>query len=37
MTRLARILLAVLGVGAATALVGPFLVLVPPLRGTVPP
>ena len=37
MTRLARILLAVLGVGAATALVGPFLVPVPPLRGTVPP
>jgi pimeloyl-ACP methyl ester carboxylesterase len=37
MTRLARILLAVLGVGAATALVGPFLVPLPPLRGTVPP
>lgn len=37
MTRLARVLLAVLGVGAATALVGPFLVPVPPLRGTVPP
>jgi pimeloyl-ACP methyl ester carboxylesterase len=37
MTRLARILLAVLGVGAATALVGPFLVPVPRLRGTVPP
>jgi len=37
MTRLVRILLAVLGVGAATALVGPFLVPVPRLRGTVPP
>ena len=37
MTRLARILLAVLGVGAATALVGPFLLPVPPLRDTVPP
>ena len=37
MTRLAGILLAVLGVGAATALVGPFLLPVPPLRDTVPP
>jgi pimeloyl-ACP methyl ester carboxylesterase len=37
MTRLARILLAVLGVGAATALVDPFLLPVPPLRDTVPP
>jgi len=37
MTRLVRILLAVLGVGAATALVGPFLVPVPPLRDTVLP
>jgi hypothetical protein len=37
MIRLVRVLLAVLGVGAAAALVGPFLVPVPPLRGTVPP
>ena len=36
MTRLVRILLAVLGVGAAAALVGPFLVPVPPLPDTVP-
>jgi pimeloyl-ACP methyl ester carboxylesterase len=37
MTRLGRILLALLGVGAATVLVGPFLAPVPPLQDTVPP
>lgn len=36
MTRRMRILLVVLGVGAAAALVGPFLVPVPPLRDTAP-
>ncbi len=37
MIRLKRVLLGVLGFGAAAALVGPFLVPVPPLRDTVPP
>ncbi len=37
MIRLVRILLALLGLGVATALVGPFLVPVPPLRDVVPP
>lgn len=37
MNRWKRILLGALGIGAAAALVGPFLVPAPPLKDTVPP
>lgn len=37
MTRWMRVLLGILGAGAAVALIGPFLVPVPPLRDTAPP
>ncbi len=37
MTRWMRILLGILGAGAAIVLIGPLLVPVPPLRDTVPP